>query len=93
MAGYDDAAGEDDGVLKKLSHKASITIDGLVLVSRDAGGKITVKETGDDDDRVIGGTIVGVIGGFALGLFFPPAIIGTTILGGRPPAHRGASTG
>ena len=84
MAGYDqpEAATLDYRALKKLSHRADLTIDGMVLVTRDAGGHISVKESGDDDDVVIGGTMVGVIGGFALGLFFPPAILLTTIIGG-----------
>ncbi len=84
MAGYDDpaAAGDDYAALKKLSRAADISIDGMVLIERDGDGQISVKQSGDDDDLVIGGTVVGVVGGFALGLFFPPAVLFTTVIGG-----------
>ena len=83
MAGYDDAesAKADYEELKKLNRRPDITIDGFVLVTRDAGGDIKVKESGDNDDRVYGGTMWGTIGGFALGLFFPPALLASTVVG------------
>jgi len=83
MAGYDDpaVARADYGQLRKLGHSPSITIDGMVLVARDPDGQIAVKESGDDDDRVFGGTMFGVVGGFAIGLFFPPLLLASTVVG------------
>jgi arylsulfatase len=83
MAGYDDAeaARADYADLKKMNRNAGTTLDGMVLVAREADGSIKVKESGDDDDRVFGGTLVGTVGGFALGLFFPPALLASTVVG------------
>lgn len=83
MAGYDDveAARADYAELKKVNRRPNITIDGMVLVARQADGSITAKESGDDDDRVFGGALVGTVGGFALGLFFPPALLASTVVG------------
>lgn len=83
MAGYDDAeaARADYAELKKTNRRPGTTIDGMVLVAREADGSIKVKESGDNDDRVFGGTLFGTVGGFALGLFFPPAILASTVVG------------
>lgn len=83
MAGYDDAdaARADYGELKKMNRNAGTTIDGMVLVARDEHGTIKVKESGDDDDRVFGGALFGTVGGFALGLFFPPLVLTSVVVG------------
>lgn len=83
MAGYDDAgaARTDYAELKAMNRHPGTTIDGMVLVAREADGSIKVKESGDDDDRVFGGALFGTVGGMALGLFFPPAILASTVVG------------
>jgi uncharacterized membrane protein len=79
IAAYDDpaAAKQDYDELKKLQHGGYIFIDGAVLVSREADGKLTVKETGDHD--VFKGSAWGIAGGFVVGLFAPPLLAATVV--------------
>ena len=81
IAGYDDpqAAKEDFDALKKAQLKGIVFIDGAVLMSRDADGTLHVKETGDHD--VFKGSMIGVAGGFVVGLFAPP-LLGAMVVGG-----------
>src|SRR4029450_14054036 len=70
IAAYDDAdaAQEDFDVLKELVKDGVIFMDVAVLVSRDAEGKLTVKENAHE---VAKGGMVGALGGLVLGLVFP----------------------
>jgi uncharacterized membrane protein len=79
VAAYNDpaAAKQDYDALKTLQHGGAIFIDGAVLVSREADGTITVKETGDHD--VFKGTAWGIAGGFVVGLFAPPLLAATVV--------------
>ena len=81
IAGYSDpdSAKQDYDALKKAQLDGLIFIEGAILVSREADGTITVKETGDHD--VFKGATVGVAGGFVLGLFAPP-LLGAMVVGG-----------
>ena len=81
IAGYDDpaAAKADFDALKKAQRQGIVFIDGAILVSRDADGKMHVTESGDHD--VFKGATVGVAGGFVLGLFAPP-LLGAMVVGG-----------
>ncbi len=54
-----DAAGRDWADLKQLEEDEMINLDGLVLVSRDADGKIHVQENTHDVRR---GSILGAVG-------------------------------
>ena len=81
IAGYadPDSAKQDYDALKNLQREGMIFIEGAILVSREADGKITVKETGDHD--VFKGATLGVAGGLVLGLFAPP-LLGAMVVGG-----------
>ena len=73
IAAYSDAgaAQADWDAIKQLAKDKAIMVDGLVLVSSDANGKIDVK----DDFHVVGGAAtLGAAGGLLVGLIFPPAI-------------------
>ena len=81
IAGYGDAAAakEDFEALKKAQRQGIVFIDGAVLVSRDADGTMHVKESGDHD--VFKGSVIGVAGGFVVGLLAPP-LLGAMVVGG-----------
>jgi uncharacterized membrane protein len=81
IAAYDDpdAAQGDFDALKELVRDGVIFVDAAVLVSRDAEGKITVKENAHE---VAKGSMVGTVGGLVLGLIFPPGLIAATVVGG-----------
>jgi len=88
IAAYDDegSAQEDFDALKELVKAGAIFIDVAVLVSRDAEGKISVKENAHE---VAGGTMVGAAAGLLIGLIFPPSIIAATVVGGAAGAGVG----
>jgi uncharacterized membrane protein len=88
IAAYSDpsAAQEDWDAIKQLARDKVITVDGLVLVSRDAEGTIDVKDNAHDVGR---GAAIGAVGGAIVGLIFPPAILASAAVG----AGIGAGTG
>ncbi len=88
IAAYDDpdAAQADFDALKELVRGGVIFVDAAVLVSRDAEGKISVKENAHE---VAKGSMVGAVGGLVLGLIFPPGIIAATVVGGAAGAGIG----
>jgi uncharacterized membrane protein len=73
-----DAAQADWDDIKELAKDGVITVDGLVLVSRDLDGKIEVK---DDAHSVGVGTVLGAAGGLLIGLIFPPAFLASGVVG------------
>jgi uncharacterized membrane protein len=73
-----DAAGRDWADLEQLAQDGMITLDGLVLVSRDAKGKIHVRE---DTHDVRKGSILGAVGGLVVGLIFLPALLASGVVG------------
>ena len=81
-----DAAQEDWDAIKRLAADKIVSIDGLVLVRRDADGKIHVKDTAHDAGI---GAAVGAVGGALVGLIFPPALLASAVVG----AGIGAGTG
>src|SRR5215207_874887 len=91
IAAYDDAdaAQEDFDALKELVKDGLIFMDVAVLVSRDAEGKLTVKENAHE---VAKGGMVGALGGFVLGLIFPAGVIAATVVGGAAGAGIGGLT-
>lgn len=87
VAAYGDdptAAAEDFKTLKGLGDAAVVA---AVVLSRDSSGEINVKEHGG---RVVGGgTAVGAVAGFVVGLFAPPLLL-TTVVGAGIGAGVGA---
>ena len=81
IAAYSDpsAAQQDWDDIKQLARDDVITVDGLVLVSRDADGKIDVKDNANDVGR---GAAIGAVGGAVIGLIFPPAFLASALVGG-----------
>ena len=88
IATYSDpgTAQQDWDDIKELARDDVIAVDGLVLVSRDADGKIAVK---DDAGDVGKGAVIGAVGGAIIGLIFPPAFLASAAVG----AGIGAGTG
>lgn len=88
IATYSDpgAAQQDWDDVKQLARDGVITVDGLVLVSRNAEGKIEVKDNANDVGR---GAVLGAVGGAIIGLIFPPAFLASAAVG----AGIGAGTG
>jgi uncharacterized membrane protein len=88
IAAYDDpdAAKDDWDAIKDLAHEGTIEVDGLVLVSRGADGKINVD---DNLNATAKGAKWGAVGGLVLGAIFPPSLIAGAAVG----AGIGAGTG
>jgi uncharacterized membrane protein len=81
-----DAAQADWDDIKQLASDKTITVEGMVLASRDIEGKIHEK----DDAHTVGkGTAWGVAGGLLLGAIFPPSLLAGAVVG----AGVGAGTG
>ncbi|HEY5275996.1 MAG TPA: DUF1269 domain-containing protein [Coriobacteriia bacterium] len=80
VAAYDDpdAAQGDWDVVKSLAKDKVITVDALILVTRDEDGKIDVK---DDFHQVGRGAGIGVGVGVLVGLIFPPSILAAGLVG------------
>jgi uncharacterized membrane protein len=91
IAAYSDesAAQQDWDGLKQLAKDKVITIDGLVLVSRDLDGKIHVKDNAHEAGL---GAAIGAVGGAIVGLIFPPSILAAAVVGGGIGAGAGAIT-
>jgi uncharacterized membrane protein len=81
-----DAAKDDWDAIKDLASAGTIKVDGLILVSRRADGKIHVD---DDLHTTAKGAGWGAVGGAVLGLIFPPSLLVGTAVG----AGIGAGTG
>jgi arylsulfatase len=74
---FEDLAKQDfDGVLK-LAEDKTITVEGVVLVQKDAEGEVSVKETGDHLGRK--GLKLGGGAGLVVGLFAPPLLAATAV--------------
>jgi uncharacterized membrane protein len=73
-----DGAQEDWDAIKQLVKDKVLTVEALVLVSRDDDGKIHVK---DNAHSVGVGAAVGAVGGAIIGMIFPPALLASAIVG------------
>ena len=83
---FEDLAEKDFDAVLKLAEDETITVEGVVLVQKDADGEVHVKETGDHLGRKglkIGGGV-----GLVVGLFAPPLLAATAV-----GAAAGAATG
>jgi len=73
-----DAAQADWDDIKQLASDKTISVEGLVLVRRDADGKIDVE----DNAHTVGhGTAWGAGAGLLVGLIFPPALLASGLVG------------
>ncbi|HXL42838.1 MAG TPA: DUF1269 domain-containing protein [Gaiellaceae bacterium] len=82
-----DAARGDWDTIKQLAKDDLIKVDGLILVSRRADGKIHVD---DDFHETRKGATWGLVGGAVVGLIFPPALLASAAVGAGIGAGAGA---
>jgi len=73
--------------LKSVEDGRTVAIDGVVVVKRETDGKLEVQKATDHSTR--GGLKWGVVGGIALGLIFPPSILGSAAVVGAAGAGVG----
>ena len=66
--------------LKRIEDGATVKIDGVVVVRRNADGKLDVQKATDHSTRE--GATWGAVGGAVLGVLFPPSIIGSALVVG-----------
>src|SRR4051794_25341186 len=76
-----DTAWQAYEALKSVEDGRRVEIEGVLVVKRDADGKLEVQKATDHSTRH--GLKWGLVGGVALGVLFPPSIIGSAaVLGG-----------
>ena len=73
----EDLAKQDFDAVVKLAEDKAITVEGVVLVQKDAEGDVQVTETGDHLGRK--GVKVGAGVGLVVGLFAPPLLAATAV--------------
>ncbi|HEU5038882.1 MAG TPA: DUF1269 domain-containing protein [Nocardioides sp.] len=73
--------------LKEVEDGRTVEIEGVVVVSRSADGKLEVQKATDHSTR--SGLRWGVVGGIALGVIFPPSILGSAAVAGSAGALAG----
>ena len=67
--------------LKSVEDGRHVAIDGVIVVKREADGSIEVQEATDHSTKR--GLTWGLVGGAALGILFPPTLLGSAaVLGG-----------
>jgi len=81
-----DLAQQDFDALVKIVKDKQLTVEGVVLVTNDAAGNVSVKETGDHLGRK--GMAVGGGVGLVVGLFAPP-LLASVVVGGAAGALAG----
>jgi uncharacterized membrane protein len=74
-------------MLKSVEDDRTVAIEGVVVVKREPDGKLEIQKATDHSTR--SGLKWGVVGGIALGVIFPPSIIGSAAAVGAA----GAATG
>lgn len=70
-----DMAMEAYEALKSVEDGATVEIEGVVVVQRSGDGKLEVQKVTDHSTK--SGLKWGVVGGVALGVIFPPSILGS----------------
>ena len=73
--------------LKSVEDGRSVEIEGVIVVNRSAEGKLEVQKATDHSTK--SGLKWGLVGGIALGVIFPPSILGSAAALGAA----GAATG
>src|SRR6266480_1582180 len=74
---FEDLAKKDFEAVRELAEDKAITVEGVVLVQKDAEGEVHVTETGDHLGRK--GAKIGGGVGLVVGLFAPPLLAATAI--------------
>jgi uncharacterized membrane protein len=74
---FEDLAKQDFDAVLKLAEDKAITVEGVVLVQKDAEGEVQVTETGDHLGRK--GVKLGGGVGLVVGLFAPPLLAATAV--------------
>src|SRR3954453_9161438 len=74
---FEDLAKQDFDAVLKLAEDKAITVEGVVLVQKDADGDVHVEETGDHLGRK--GAKLGGGVGLVVGLFAPPLLAATAV--------------
>ncbi len=89
VADFADTATARDAyeMLKSVEDGRTVEIEGVVVVKREAEGPVEVQKATDHSTR--SGLKWGVVGGIALGVIFPPSILGSAAALGAA----GAATG
>jgi uncharacterized membrane protein len=67
-------------LLRQIEQTTSLRIDGVVVASSDANGKVTLGTVTEHSTRE--GVRWGLVGGIALGLIFPPTVLAGAAAGG-----------
>ena len=73
--------------LKSIEDGRTVAIEGVVVVKREADGKLEIQKATDHSTR--SGMRWGLVGGIALGVIFPPSIIGSAVVLGAAGAGAG----
>ncbi len=73
--------------LKSVEDGRTVEIEGVVVVKREADGKLEIQKATDHSTK--SGLKWGIVGGIALGVIFPPSVIGSAAALGAA----GAATG
>jgi uncharacterized membrane protein len=74
---FEDLAKKDFDAVLKLAEQKTITVEGVVVVQKDADGEVHVTETGDHLGRK--GVKLGGGVGLVVGLFAPPLLAATAV--------------
>jgi len=74
---FEDLAKRDFDAVLKLAEDKTITVEGVVVVQKDADGEVSVIETGDHLGRK--GAKLGGGAGLVVGLFAPPLLAATAV--------------
>ena len=74
---FEDLAEKDFDAVLKLAEAKAITVEGVVLVQKDADGEIQVRETGDHLGKK--GAKLGGGAGLVVGLLAPPLLAATAV--------------
>ena len=83
VADFSDSATAEEAhdLLRAAEDGRTLKIEGAIVVKREADGKLDVVKATDHSTR--SGLKWGVVGGIALGVIFPPSILGSAaVLGG-----------
>jgi len=82
-----DTAWEAYEALKSVEDGRTVEIQGVIVVSRSSDGELKVQKATDHSTR--SGLKWGVVGGIALGVVFPPSILGSAAVAGSVGALAG----